>query len=187
MQRETIKAAVLDSTENVNVIPSFILRLLALKKIETRYFRLSQLNILPCRSCGSCGVRTPGICVQKDDMNAVLHSMAESRLLVYITPVRFGGYSSLLKKAIDRSMPLGEPFYMVKKGHLLHPMRYGEKFLLGIGLSTDVIPDEEENFSLLLSRNAMNMQSLCQARIFHPADNMRSIEETLNKDLEGVL
>lgn len=178
-----MKAAILDATENENPIKTVLDKKLSAKGIEISYFKLNNLNLLPCRSCGSCGNRTPGKCVQKDDMSLVIKSMAESYLLVYISTIIFGGYAFQLKKVIDRSMPLGEPFYFVRDGHLLHPMRYGRKLLLGIGLFKDSNPEEEDNFRVLVARNGMNMQASHQTIVIHLADNGMLIENEISKAL----
>jgi NAD(P)H-dependent FMN reductase len=182
----TMKAVILDGSENENSVAGTVRESLEKRGVGFLYFKLKEADIRPCRSCGSCGLRTPGRCVQKDDMPSILRAMAEHKLFVYITPVRFGGYSSQLKKAIDRTMPLGEPFYMVKNGHLLHPMRYGEKFILGIGLSETFSPDAEANFRLLVSRNAMNMQSNYQVLTIQPAGDPAALAKVLNGILGGM-
>lgn len=123
------------------------------------YFHLKEMNILPCKSCGSCGHRTPGECILDDDIHGVLRAMARSEVLILLTPIRFGGFSSQIKKAWDRAMVMGLPLYIVKDGHMLHPMRYGDKALIAIGIIEDDVTGQEENFKLTLERNALNMQS----------------------------
>ena len=182
-----MKAAVLDATENGCQLVNVITNVLTQTGVSQAYFRLKDMNIMPCRSCGACGTRTPGRCVQKDDMPQLLRSMAASRLLVYITPVTFGGYSYQLKKAIDRTMPLGEPFYMVKNGHLLHPMRYGEKTLLAIGLYDGGRQEEIENFQLLVARNAMNMQSRYKTVIVSPNSGFDAMAKEMDAALREVV
>lgn len=150
-------------------------------------FKLRDMNILPCRSCGSCGCQTPGICVISDDMPKILRAFAPSTLIVFFTPIRFGGYSSQLKKALDRLMVVGAPLYEVKKGHLLHPMRYGDKAFLVIGFVEESIEGQEDAFRTLVDHNALNMQlSYNKALIFKPSDNLSSMENELSKVLGEV-
>lgn len=125
-------------------------------------YTLREMNIAPCRSCGACGYRSPGQCVVNDDLHAILRSVAHSQVVVFLSPIRFGGYASQLKKVVEKFMVLGMPYYMVRDGHLLHPMRYGQKSLISIGVVEADLPGQEECFRLLLERNATNL--LCPKR-----------------------
>ncbi len=147
---------------------------LLLEKNENCYtHELEALNIKPCRSCDSCGHRTPGECTLDDDMHDVLRDIAKSKAVILLTPITFGGYSSQLKKAWDRTMLLGLPLYIVKEGHLLHPMRYGDKALIAIGVIEDDVPGQEENFKLTLERNALNMQSSYHKALIYKANSSK--------------
>ena len=116
-------------------------------------------------------------------MQAVLRSFARSDVVVMLTGVTFGGYSSRLKKAVDRLMAVSVGLYMVKDGHLLHPIRYGKKYLLGIGLTGGGHPDEDENYRLLVARNAMNFQYPHRAMLFSQTDTRETIEPDITAAL----
>lgn len=123
------------------------------------YFQLRDMNILPCRSCGTCGHKTPGECAIDDEMIDIIKAIVRSKGIILLTPIVFGGYSSNLKKAMDKLTIIGLPLYEVKDGNLLHPMRYSEKIIMGIGSSEMNIKGEEKNFRLLLERNALNTRA----------------------------
>ncbi len=53
----------------------------------------------------------PGECARDDDGRRVAREVIRSNLAVFLTPVTFGGYSSVLKGAVDRLIPLGSPFF----------------------------------------------------------------------------
>jgi multimeric flavodoxin WrbA len=174
--------AILDGTTNENPLENILKERFRQISEPSFYFKLRDMNILPCRSCGSCGIRTPGLCVIKDEMPEVMRAIAQSYYYVLLTPIRFGGYSSQLKKAIDRMMSLGLPFYMVKKGHLLHPMRYGTKLLIGIGIAEEgCAGEEEENFRLLVARNGLNMQCDYRTLVFRPGEEAGKIGDELDR------
>lgn len=120
-------------------------------------FTARDMDVMPCRSCGACGFKSPGKCVISDDIHGIMRAVAVSTTLVYLTPVRFGGYTSQLKKIADRMMPIGMPYYIVRDGHMLHPMRYSVNTLIGIGLIEADISGQTESFKLHIERNAMNM------------------------------
>src|SRR4030066_175947 len=64
-------------------------------------FRLGEIKIADCLGDFKCWVKTPGICTIDDANREIAQAVAQSELLVFITPVTFGGYSSHLKKAVD--------------------------------------------------------------------------------------
>jgi multimeric flavodoxin WrbA len=47
----------------------------------------------PCRGCFGCWIRTPGVCVIADSGRDIARRAVRSDILVYLTPVTFGGYS----------------------------------------------------------------------------------------------
>ncbi|MCK5309215.1 MAG: flavodoxin family protein, partial [Thermoplasmata archaeon] len=95
---------------------------------------LHEMNIAPCLGCFGCWIKTPGICVINDDGRIIPEKIVQSDLMVFLTSITFGGYSSELKKALDRAIPMLLPFFRKVNGETHHVMRY-EKYpkLLVIG------------------------------------------------------
>lgn len=165
------QAVVLDSLDDT-AIGGIIERQLISADIAFTRFRLPDMTIFPCRSCGSCGLSTPGICAFNDDMPHILKAVGPAGTLIFLTRITFGGYSSQLKKAIDKLMVLGYPLYTVKKGHMLHPMRYGKKSLLVIGVAGEHhCEGKESNFRLLAQQNAMNLMATYRETVLHPGED----------------
>src|SRR5450756_588908 len=79
------------------------------KKASVTSLKLRELKLGPCRSCGSCGTRTPGKCVLKDGIEDVMKTVVTADVMILLSPVHFGGYSATLKKVLDRFMLLGLP------------------------------------------------------------------------------
>jgi multimeric flavodoxin WrbA len=178
-----VSLVILDAFTQENAIEKALKNLLEKTGKRFFYFKLNEMKILPCRSCGACEIKSPGKCVFHDDMPEIMRAIAPGSLILMLTPVRFGGYSSQLKKVLDKLMILVLPLYTVKDGHLLHPPRYGKKSLLIIGLTGENLPGEEENFRLLAARNALNLQFTHKTLLFAPTDPMAKIEE----EIEGAL
>ena len=65
--------------------------------------RVQEKKISPCLACYGC--RGTGVCVQKDDMAAILDKMVEADVLVLATPVYFYSMDGQLKTLIDRTLP----------------------------------------------------------------------------------
>lgn len=121
---------------------------------------LHDAQIAPCKGCFGCWVSTPGLCCTDDDARRIAASLAGSDLLVLLTPVTFGGYSSQLKKAIDRLIPNVTPWMHKRDGETHHEPRYTKHpWLLAVG--TQPIPDTEAEliFHTLVARNAINLKA----------------------------
>ena len=117
-------------------------------------------QVSPCIGCFKCWLNTPGECIYKDDGKKIAMDWARSKLLVLVTPVTFGGYSSDLKKGLDRVLPVLLPDFKNYNGETHHPHRYGKGFdVIAIG----TMPKENEQsaklFSDLVYRNSLNMHS----------------------------
>jgi multimeric flavodoxin WrbA len=171
---------VLDGMEGSNAVSDKIKEMLSQSGKEYSYFELKAMNILPCRSCGACGFKSPGKCVLKDDSHDVLRAIAKCSTMVMLTPIRFGGYSSNLKKIVDKFMTLGLPSYTVKNGHMLHPMRYGSKAIIGVGVYDGDSEEQKASFRKLLEHNAFNMSSEFKAYILKPSRDTGELEQQIN-------
>ncbi len=86
-------------------------------------FYIHTLTINPCLGCFSCWVKTPGKCIQKDDMETLLPKIAAADIMVFATPVYVDGMNGPMKTVIDRFIPLVEPFFVVENNHCRHPVR----------------------------------------------------------------
>ncbi len=124
-------------------------------------FDLDAMTIKPCRGCFACWVKHPGVCAIKDDEEAILREMAASDLWVFLTPMTFGGYSSALKKALDRAIPVLLPFFVKVHGEIHHPQRYkNSRKLIVVGTQPKADEEAERIFRGLVHRNALNLASL---------------------------
>lgn len=127
---------------------------------EAKAFALAGMDIKACRGCFSCWVKTPGRCIIEDDQESILRAMAVSDLVIWLTPITFGGYSPELKKALDRIIPIILPFFNKVQGETRHPLRYAlRRRLLAIGTQKREDAGSEDIFRRLVKRNALNMDN----------------------------
>lgn len=138
--------------------------------LTVKRFDLQGMKVGFCLGCFQCWTTTPGVCRIDDGGRVVAEAAISSDWLVFLTPVTFRGYSSVLKKAVDRLIPLVLPFFRWIDGEVHHQPRYrGYPNLLGLGLLPEPAPDSEESFRRLVKRNAINLQ--CErhfTRILYP-------------------
>ncbi len=91
---------------------------------ETETVYLKDLNINPCLGCFTCWTKTPGVCVHKDDMAALLPKVRQADVVVYATPLYVFTVSGLMKDFMDRLLPLADPHIVQRGAHYTHPPRY---------------------------------------------------------------
>jgi len=134
----------------------------------TAAFDLDGLDIKPCPGCFSCWLKHPGICAIKDDEEPILRAYSSTDVIVWTTPVTFGGYGPTLKKALDRSIPNLLPFFIKTGGEIHHPQRYPRRrSFLVFGTLDAPDSDAEQTFHRLVKRNALNLNTVMTAsRVF---------------------
>jgi hypothetical protein len=127
---------------------------------ETDCYTLHEIKIADCTGCGGCSLKTPGLCVLPDAANEIISKQARSDLFVLLTPLTFGGYSSQLKKMLDRTMGMCIPIYRFYRGELHHALRYPQPArLLGIGVASAYDEASADVLDLLIGRTALNYHS----------------------------
>jgi multimeric flavodoxin WrbA len=68
---------------------------------EVEKIQLAEKKIAPCLGCEYCK-RNDGVCVQKDDMAALLPSVLAADVIVFVSPIYYFGFNAQLKAVIDR-------------------------------------------------------------------------------------
>ncbi|WP_322489275.1 NAD(P)H-dependent oxidoreductase [Chloroflexus sp.] len=130
---------------------------LAAHQHQARIITLREHKIGNCAGDFFCWVRNPGQCIVADDNRAIAAAIMAADLLVYLTPITFGGYSSLLKQAVDHQIQNIAPFFVTLNNETHHKRRY-ERYpsLLVIGWQAEVNPRREAIFRHLVWRNSIN-------------------------------
>ncbi len=144
-----------------------------LKKYEVEHepILLREKEIADCKGCFHCWVKTPGTCIIDDFSRVVTKLFANADLVIFITPLVYGGYSSELKKALDRIIPFISPYFTTVNGETHHKKRYKKSpALIGIGVADQDNPDQESTFRKLVLRNSINMQSPFQDSLILKTD-----------------
>jgi multimeric flavodoxin WrbA len=90
-------------------------------------FYTKKIKANPCQGDYVCWLKTPGRCIQNDDMQMLLPKLARADIWVFATPVYFDGISGAMKNIVERMLPLVEPTFELRDGHCRHPRRAGTK------------------------------------------------------------
>ena len=187
-----MKALILDGTKSTNNESTKIFDLMVeeLTKLNWEVISISLEDkvIGYCTGCFGCWIKTPGECVIKDYEETIVKTMVHSDLIIYITPIVFGGYSSILKKALDRQISRVLPYFTKVDGEVHHKKRYEkDQSLLSVGILDKPDAEKEEVFKTLVTRNSINMWSpYHQAMIYTRNQDSREFFSNFNKTLREV-
>lgn len=132
---------------------------------DVEHFVLREQKIGNCAGDFFCWIRTPGMCNVNDDNRLIAKAVIASDLMVFLTPVTFGGYSSTLKRMVDHLIQNISPFFAKVQGETHHQKRYGKyPDFLAIGWLDASDVQAEALFRHLAQRNAINFyaeKSVC--------------------------
>jgi len=150
---------------------------------------LCDLKIAPCIGCFGCWVKTPGVCVIDDEGRDVAAQIVGSDLVVYVTPIQFGGYSYELKKVIDRSIPILSPYFRWVNGEVHHKKRYDTYPSVAAFAWSEGERDAEERevFETLVKRNAINMMAPRTSVGFVDSEEPQALDELVARNLNRVV
>ena len=124
---------------------------------DVEHFALCENKIGNCAGDFFCWIRTPGMCNVNDDNRAIAAAVITSDLMVFLSPVTYGGYSPTLKLMVDHLIQNVSPFFAMVDGETHHRKRYKKNpDLLAVGWMETPDPYSETVFRHLVQRNAIN-------------------------------
>lgn len=124
---------------------------------EIELFYTCRLRVKPCLGDRACWTKTPGKCVQNDDVKMLLPKIQRADVIVFATPVYVDGMSGTLKNLIDRLIPIVEPYFVTQDSHCRHPPRKPHKHSKVVLVSNCGFW-EMDNFEPLVT----HMQAICK-------------------------
>ena len=156
---------------------------------ETQIEPLAEMQIRPCAGCFNCWLKTPGQCAIDDDGREVARAIANCDVLVFLSEVTFGGYSSRLKCAVDRIIPTISPLFEKVNGEMHHKLRYPAHSFLAVGWQDEPDAAGAGVFTRLAARNAINMHApVSGSAVLHGGqsrDEQRALVTQLVEKLEA--
>jgi multimeric flavodoxin WrbA len=128
---------------------------------EARQFVLRDMKIRPCTGCFNCWVKTPGTCSIKDDSRDLAKNYIHADHVIFASPLIMGFFSSILKNALDRSIPLIHPHVEEVGGEAHHKKRYDRYPAISFLLEKEPFTDDEdiEIVTDIFRREAINVRS----------------------------
>ncbi|MFX1304693.1 MAG: flavodoxin family protein [Promethearchaeota archaeon] len=155
-----MKALLLDGSlkNDFDIICSSIIEELKRNDFEVESILLRDIKAAACQGDFECWLETPGVCKIDDDGRNIAKKMMQNDLIIHFTPITFGGYSSELKKVIDRFIPNILPFFTKRNGETHHKYRYEKRSsIIAVGVLDKPNEEKESIFKELVYRNSLNM------------------------------
>ena len=145
------------------------------------FIDLSALNIANCVGCFGCWTKTPGKCVIRDDAAKVYPEIEKSDTLLYISRIKYGGYDTVMKKMLERAIPVQQAFIRLVDGETHHVQRDVKPKNATIIAYGDISDEEKGLFEKLVARNALNM-NFEKYNIIYSVESL--LEDAVNKEVE---
>ncbi len=77
-----------------------------------------------CRGCFGCWLKTPGCCVIKDRLQTIAAQIGCCKEVIILSRCCYGGFSSGVKRVLDRAIAVSLPFFTYRGGRVHHICRY---------------------------------------------------------------
>ena len=140
---------------------SSLSKILENRKCSVSELKLRDMKFSPCRGCFNCWVKTPGVCVFKDDGDLICREFIHADLVILASPIIMGYPSAIAKNALDRVIPLIHPYLEDIAGEVHHMKRYDSYPELALLLEKMEDTDDEdiEIIRDIFQRSALNLQS----------------------------
>ncbi len=165
----------INQNSNLDQILSGLEERLKISGHTIKTFVLRDLNIRYCEGCFNCWLKTPGECSFSDDTQTIRGSFINSDFVLLASPIIIGFTSALLKKAIDKLIPLIHPYFEFTNSEVHHRKRYLKYPKLGVLLeyAENVDKEDFEIIRGIYMRNALNLKTSLSFTI----TTMKPIEE----------
>jgi multimeric flavodoxin WrbA len=183
-----MKTIILDGTSPDDLAAESVVRALLNLLPDSQRVILREQKIGNCAGDFLCWVRNPGMCITNDANRDIARQIVQSDLLIYLTPVTFGGYSSTLKQMVDHQIQNISPFFAKVQGETHHARRYARyPRFLAIGLLDEDNPRAASIFRHLVYRNSLNFYApAAHAVVLTGNLNQVSLDAQLRGALETI-
>lgn len=129
-----------------------------------------------CIGCFGCWVKTPGVCILKDEYQSVAPNMALCDTVIIISECMYGGPSPFVKKVMDRSIGYMLPFFQIRHGKMHHKSRYKARVNYVVYFYGKDISEEEKRIAKdIVNAQAINLNAIHQE--VHFFENEQQIME----------
>ncbi|MHC4789783.1 MAG: flavodoxin family protein [Planctomycetota bacterium] len=130
---------------------------------EVEELYLTDLDVRPCTGCFSCWVKTPGRCIQQDDVAGLHEKMLASDVLVLGFGLYIGSAPAKVQALLERMLPLAEPWLVEMGGATGHPSRHAGKSWRWAVVCNCGFPEQEQFGPLAARLGQLGVQPIAMA------------------------
>lgn len=128
----------------------------------------NQTPIRHCIGCFGCWIKTPGVCLIRDDYGDMGQKISKCNELLVISKCTYGGYSPFVKNVFDRSISYIHPNFTTRNHEMHHKRRYQNKIDYQVWFYGDITDNEEETARKLVIANGINFDTVSTTVEFYP-------------------
>lgn len=150
---------------------------------EVRILPLRDLHIDGCRGCWDCWVKTPGECSHPDDTGLVRRETISADLLIFASPLELGFVSWILKRTLEKMIPLIHPYMEFVDGEVHHMARY-ERYPK-MALYVEAAPEDSKEDLQRLEENFRRVAINFKTKLIGLTNTSDRMEE-VSHELAGV-
>ena len=114
------------------------------KQHQVNIINVRDLDIRYCVGCFGCWIQNRSECLFPDGSIQVRRAAIRADLLFFASPVIMGFTSAVLKRAMDKMIPLVHPYMVVDQGEIHHRKRYKKYPLMALLLQPGKDTDQED-------------------------------------------
>ena len=166
---------------NTHVMVESLIQGLEQGGAQVEYVFLNKKEIKHCLGCLNCWIKTPGVCVHKDDMAELIDIYMSSDVVALATPLYVDNISGMTKVFMDRLIPTVDPhFEDDETGETRHVKSDRECPKMMI-IASCGFPEQSQFqvLQLLFRRIARNMQGELVAEIYRAQGNLLTIKHDM--------
>lgn len=150
---------------------------------EVSFISASERNIKPCYSCNACVYKTYGKCIFRDDMDQILPVLLEGDVVVYTSPLIWGGLSYDIKKVLDKTALIGDRFYSITNKEIVKGTISKNKKIVGIAVSDQVSVKEKSSFESFIKEIGLIMNIEYEAKVLATSITETEVEKLVTEVL----
>jgi multimeric flavodoxin WrbA len=139
-----MKITILNGNPEPSSFDAYLMQLKSLLEIQGHSVSLLDLRNMRlgyCIGCWGCWVKTPGECISQDASLEMDRAVINADFVLWAAPLIMGFPSELLKRALDKHLPLIHPYAVVDHNEAHHLKRYARYPRVGLLVEKEASTD----------------------------------------------
>ena len=112
-----------------------------------------------CIGCFSCWIKQPRKCILNDNFSNIVDYLKESDEFIIISKCRYGCYSSLVKRVLERCIGYVLPYFTIRNQEIHHESRYEKPLKFKTYFYGDIDDNDKIIINNLVKANSINLNA----------------------------